>query len=94
MLNVQVLGNGKVTLAGRLDAAQVEAAQRVLFELDESLEVDLSGLDYISSAGLGMFIALHTRLSKADKELVLINPTDMVRNVFRLSRLDQLLDLR
>lgn len=91
MLEVKVGSDGTVFLAGRLDAAQVDKARTAFDRLSESTVIDLSELTYISSAGLGLFIEVHRRLSGSGKTLRLTNPSDMVRNVFRLSRLDRLI---
>ena len=81
-------------MAGRLDASQVEKAKDVMEQLNESIQIDLSQLDYISSAGIGLFISTHTRLAKINEKMTIINPNELVRNIFHLSRLDQVFDIR
>jgi anti-sigma B factor antagonist len=93
VLKINVGNNGTYYLEGRLDAAQVDTARAQLDRVTESVVIDLTDLQYISSAGLGMFIAIHTRLNGLGKTLRLKNPNHMVKNVFRLSRLDQLISI-
>ena len=57
------------------------------------MTADLSQLDYISSAGLGLFVRTHKRLSAAGHALKLINPTPHVRNVFHYAGLDKIFGL-
>jgi anti-sigma B factor antagonist len=84
---------GNVALAGRLDAAQVDKAKEILGALSESTVVDFAGLDYISSAGLGILLATQQRLKKEGKTLKLINMNAMIRNVFRIARFDFIFDI-
>ncbi len=91
MLEIEDCGNGRFALAGRLDAAQVDRAKAALGGATGTVVVDLARLDYISSAGLGLMIALHQRLSAGGGSLRIASPNALVRNVFRLSRLDQLI---
>jgi len=93
VLDINVGDDGRLFFAGRLDAAQVDKARAELDRCNDSVIVDLSDLSYISSAGLGLFIAAHMRLTGLGKTLRLTNANQMVRNVFRLSRLDQLIPI-
>ena len=86
--------NGIVTMSGRLDASQVEKAREVMDKLDDSVEVDIKRLEYISSAGLGLFISVHLKLSKAGRNMKVTNPSDLVKNIFHLSRLDEVIDIK
>jgi anti-sigma B factor antagonist len=78
-------------MSGRLDASQVEQARAVLDGLSGTVIVDLTNLNYISSAGLGLLIAAFNRLRNNGGELRLANPNELVRNVLRLSRIDRLI---
>ncbi|HYG73676.1 MAG TPA: anti-sigma factor antagonist [Planctomycetota bacterium] len=55
------------------------------------LLIDLSGVDYISSAGAGVFMGARTRASEQSGGVVLLNPSANVRDVFTLMGLDQIL---
>jgi anti-sigma B factor antagonist len=84
---------GNVILSGRLDAAQVEKAKEILGILSESAIVDFAGLDYISSAGLGILLATQQRLKKEGKSIKLINMNSMIRDVFRIARFDLIFEI-
>ena len=93
MLEITITEEGTVRLTGRLDASQANSALARLEQLDESVTADLSGLDYISSAGLAVILATYKRLTDAGHHFRLTNVTPRVYNVFRYAGLDKLLGL-
>ena len=91
-LSIEVLktDNGKcrLELTGRLDTATAA-------EFDQKVEgldcndypvqiVDLSSLEYVSSAGLRSLFKAKKRAHSAGAELLLVNPQPQVRKVFDL----------
>lgn len=83
--------DGRIALVGRLDAAQTDAATKQLSTMQGTVRLDLSGLEYISSAGLGMFIGLHQRLTASGGSLTLTGANEHILHIFRLARLDKVL---
>ena len=84
--------NGTVYLSGRLDAAQVDKAKGAFENLgDKAVIADFSGLDYISSAGIGVILAIYKRLTDGGHTLRLVNMTDRIKNVFKFAGLDKIL---
>lgn len=81
-----------LTLSGRLDGdGSIRLHDRINEEIDydkDSLLLDMSEVEYISSAGLRVLI-LATRTIK--NEFGLCNPTSMVREVFAMTKLDNAL---
>jgi anti-sigma B factor antagonist len=82
-----------------LSEANVQTSAEELFGLVDGqprprLGLDLGDVHYLTSTALGKFVALHKRLRAAGGQLVLANPTDLVREIFEVSRLDQILDIR
>ena len=81
-----------LTLSGRLDGdGSIRLHERINEEIDydkDSLLLDMSEVEYISSAGLRVLI-LATRTIK--NEFGLCNPTSMVREVFTMTKLDSAL---
>lgn len=62
--------------------------------LDGELHLDCARIDYLGSISLGLLVALHRRVALTKGHLVLLNvPPDLV-GVFRLTRLDSILDVR
>ena len=64
MFEIWQEADGTVKVSGRLDAAMAERAKEVFAGVTEDCKVDLSALDYISSAGIGILIATQKRLSE------------------------------
>ena len=93
MFNI-IYEKGVITMSGRLDASQVDKAKEILDNLSESVEINLKDLEYISSAGLGLFISVHTKLSKDGKIMKISNLSDLVKNIFHLTRLDEVFEIQ
>ena len=85
---------GRVAFTGRLDAAQSPKAQAFLDALADPGEIDLAGLEYISSAGLGVLLRTHKRLLGAGGKLRLVNVGHHIFDIFRYSGFDQLFDVQ
>ncbi|MBI2930946.1 MAG: STAS domain-containing protein [Planctomycetes bacterium] len=77
-----------LTIRGFLDAHTFEELEKTIDDLFESgvykLTVDLSGLDYISSAGAGVFIGAIGRAQENDGNIILMKPSANVKEVFDL----------
>ena len=73
-------------LEGRLDAASAKILEdKVLALIDEGetrFVVDLSRLDYVSSAGLRVFLLASKRLNPSGGKLVLCSLQEPVKQVF------------
>jgi anti-anti-sigma factor len=85
------VGNGFTTLAikGRLDAVTAAAAEADINKTIEAgaanLVLNLSGLEYISSAGLRVLLVTAKKLSRQNGKIVLCSLRDVVREVFEIS---------
>jgi anti-anti-sigma factor len=88
MLDIRVSGD-TIHLSGRFDSSQVEKAERVFSELVKSTAVDLSGLDYLSSAGMAVLVRAYKRLHGEGQELRLQNPKEPIRHLLRVAGLDR-----
>ena len=93
MLDIQVEDGGLVRLIGRLDASESDRAQSVLRGLNTSLTLDCSRLDYISSAGIGVFIETYKRLHASGQTFKLLHLLPRVRNIFAYAGLDRILTI-
>ena len=78
-----------VAPSGRIDTttsgALEDAVRRVVDTGARRLVVDLSAVEYISSAGLRVFLVLAKRLRDLQGRLVLCGMTEPVRQVFQLA---------
>jgi anti-anti-sigma factor len=93
MFEMRWEGSGTLKLAGRLDAAAAETALAAVKDLDGPVTVDLATLEYISSAGLGVIMEMYKRLRGRGHPLRLTNLSPHVRNVFRYSGLDRVIEI-
>ena len=69
----------------KLAEAQFGGAKKVMLDLEK--------LDYIDSSGLGYIVTLHERLANNGQELVLSNLQAHVNRVFKITRLDRILNI-
>ena len=78
-----------LSLSGKLDATTAKAFEEKIFAQMESGErrfiIDLAQLDYISSAGLRVFMLAGKRLSSANGKMVLCALKDPVKEVFDIA---------
>ena len=89
MFEIKIGESGEVRLSGRFDAAQAAAAGRVFDGITGTCAVDMTDLDYISSAGLGILLSTHKRLQDSGHRMTLKNPNQYIRRIFQISGLDR-----
>ncbi len=93
MLAIELGQNGVVMMKGRLDAAQSPNAQSFLDQVQGTVTLDLSELDYISSAGLGVLLKTQKRLMATSGKLRLAGLKSHLREIFAYSGFDQLFEI-
>jgi anti-anti-sigma factor len=83
-----------LSVKGFLDAHTFEELEKTINDIFEEgcykLAVDLSGLDYISSAGAGVFIGAIGTAQENDGNIILMRPSPNVKEVFDLLGLSQI----
>lgn len=89
MLTIEKKSENEIKFIGRLDASQAEKAANQLSKHDETITIDMSDLDYISSMGLSILVNTFKRLDEYGHTLKLKNMNNHVRDVFKYTRLDQ-----
>jgi len=57
-----------------------------------ALVMDLSGVPFIDSSGIGMLVALNSKVYSAGKKLYLLTPTEQVRKTLELVKLSSFFD--
>ena len=93
MLIIDGKGPGIVALAGRLDAAESPRAQAALDVVDGIVDLDCTGLEYISSAGLGVLLKTQKRLLAANGKLRLTGVNRHLQDIFMYSGFDQIIEI-
>jgi anti-anti-sigma factor len=67
-----------------------EAADRLFKTANQPLVIDLTGLEFIDSAGLGMLLIAREEASKAGRSLALHHPQGQVARMFAVTKFDTL----
>ena len=93
MLTIEPAGEGTVVMKGRLDAAQAANAQAYLDKVTGTVTLEVSGLEYISSAGLGVLLKTQKRLLAGAGKLRLAGVGPHLRDIFVYSGFDQLFEI-
>jgi anti-anti-sigma factor len=99
MLKVSESTEGEIVvihLEGRLDtatSADFDFALESHAEKPTRLLVDLTGIQYVSSAGLRVFLMLAKKLQKSGGRLVLCNMSGSVREVFDIAGFSKILQI-
>ena len=87
-------GITELTVRGFLDAHTFEQLENKIQELFDTgryrLMIELSGLDYISSAGAGVFIGAIGTAQEHQGNIILLNPSSNVKEVFDILGLSQI----
>jgi len=85
----------EVRIKGRLDGYWADDLTSLLFEAVREgahhIRVDLAGIDYMSSIGLGALIQIHQHLAGIQGSFAVVNPSRMVHKLLQLSGVDHLL---
>lgn len=83
-----------VFLRGSFDASKAEEVKKVLNTVDKSVSVDMSGLDFICSAGVGLMVMTYRNLKEKGEDFCLVNLNEHISKVFKLSLLDKVFTIK
>jgi anti-sigma B factor antagonist len=88
-INVEIAGGVTViALSGALDSASAPKLQETvlpLIEPDCRIMIDMSGVDYLSSAGLRSLLTMYRRIAESDGRVVLVGLADRVKDVMDIT---------
>jgi anti-sigma B factor antagonist len=87
-----------IRVSGELDLATVDelrgpARRAIADSRGRDLVLDLSGLDFIDSIGIGALIELRAAADQGDARLVLLRPSRRVVEVLQLTGLSQVFEI-
>lgn len=86
-----------IQLAGEVDAYTAPKLKEAVLpqtKIENHLvKVDLSEVDYMDSTGLGVFISALKSTKENNSYLKLIHPQDRVSRLFRITGLDEVIDI-
>ena len=87
-----VSGRGVVQVRGEVDMRTAPGLRDRLLDAAQALSgellIDLSGVDYIDSSGVGTMVYVKREVERAGGRVVLIGLSPRVRGVFEMTRLD------
>ncbi len=88
----------RLGLNGRLDVGETlrfhKACHQILKDLDNRpLQLDLGGLSYVDSSGIGALVVMHNRSKDEGRSLCLVNCSGEVMKVLRLLNLHRMLNI-
>lgn len=88
----------KATLTGKLTVNDHSSFRKIItmeaVKPGSELELDMSGVDFIDSAGLGMLLYAEKQSKANGWHLAVKGPQGQVRKMIELGKLDQVLDVR
>jgi anti-sigma B factor antagonist len=93
MFEIKLGEQGEVVMVGRLDAAQCDKALQFMDGVAAPKIVDLAGLEYISSAGLGVLLKTQKRAMAGGKGLRLVNVNRHIRDILRYAGFDKIFEV-
>jgi len=76
---------GPLTLAGVFKFQSICRAQNAAATI-----IDMTGVPYADSAGIGSLVLAHVSCQKAGRKLALVGVSDRPKEVMRVTRVDQL----
>ncbi|MHC4293994.1 MAG: STAS domain-containing protein [Planctomycetota bacterium] len=83
-----------VRIRGSVEISDAEAVQARLEELAKRktpvIVLDLSGMSFICSSGLGAIIVGHLKMRKHEGQLRVVNPQPAIRELLETTRLNKL----
>jgi len=100
MVEIEIQKEGHIALIlidGDIDASSSiqldECLNKQLDNKQLNVVIDCSNLNYISSAGLGVFMSYIEEFSSSNQKFVLFGLSEKVHNVFEMLGLDQLMNI-
>ena len=91
-------GVSVVTISGRLalggETEKLDAAVSKLIEQDhKKVVLDLTGLDYADSSGIGTLVSCLTKVRKAGGELKIAGANPRIRRIFAMTGVETMMPL-
>ena len=68
----------------------LQSMQKEIDSAEKSVVLDMSELEFMDSAVLGVFVRLNEIAKRSEKEIIFSHLTSFVKNLFRHSRMDSI----
>lgn len=84
-----------ITISGKFTFTDHEKFKDLLDMIlkEKEAQLDLSNLEFVDSAALGMFMILNEEAGKKNIQVSLNNSTGQVRKMFEISKFNQILNI-
>jgi anti-sigma B factor antagonist len=87
-----------VDLSGKIvmgDGAErlLETAKDLVRQGERELLFNMSGVSYVDSAGLGVFVKCHNAAAESDGHIKLVNVSSRIRDLLRITKLQTLFEV-
>jgi anti-anti-sigma factor len=87
-----------VTISGRLalggETEKLNAAMNALLQKDQKRVVlDITGLDYVDSSGVGMLVSCLSNVKKAGGEMKVVGANQRIQRIFSMTGIDGLMQM-
>ena len=91
-------GVGVITISGRLalggETERLDAAIKGMLQKDvKTFVLDITGLDYVDSSGIGMLVSCLTNAKKAGGELKLVGANPRIKRIFSMTGVDSIMSM-
>ena len=90
-------GSALVRVRGDFDLQVAERVADALAEVEGTepglLVIDLSGLSFLDSTGMGVIAAAYARAAEADRRFAIVRPPGGVRQAFEISGFDKVVNI-
>lgn len=84
-----------ISISGEVDISNADDFRKELndayAETPADLKVDLAGLSYIDSTGLGVIIGIYGKIKDDGNTIALLEPRDNIKKLLRITNLDKVL---
>ena len=91
-------GVGVVTISGRLslggETERLDAAIKGMLQKNVKMFIlDITGLEYVDSSGIGMLVSCLTNAKKAGGELKLVGANPRIKRIFSMTGVDTIMSM-
>ena len=88
----------KVTLGGEIDhhnavSVRSEIDEQILSRRPEKTVLDLSGIDFMDSSGIGLIMGRYTKMKAIGGELSILDPNDRILKIFKMAGLEKIVSI-
>jgi len=93
---INIKGYKLIEVVGEFDLNEVDNFNSFFENIkkeNNKIILDISKLEYLDSSGTGCFVRLHNDLQALNGSLILYNPSEFIKDLFSISRLDSFLKI-